>query len=809
MSKMSLALSNIEKMDDSSLLELHCALQQFKKTGFVPTVIPVTETWEIPEAHATYELPGYRYIGKPIEQPPLATRGVGGTGIWIKEEFFPQCSVVPVKRNHKDIMWIQLIDSTSTTYVAVVYSHPKDIPNHKAIMAALQHNYTELSPAGRIVITGDLNSRITQTTRGVASKYGPYENLLLDMMSATGLRPLTASKAIIDKNEHWTFLNREGGRSINDYILVEPAAVAGATYTVHQGINLQSCHRLITATLPHHHTQENISWGADDHIKGEWGEEGRNKYETEINHLLDETNIEALLSTTDPNHDSVNTLASRVTNLISTAYEKQAKRTKAKPPKPTVTPHTKATRTLIQQKTAILRSMSGAPRATAKSKWKEVHVLQKQIQKNMAVGWKLLNGKWWKQINALDHEASAAEFWRISANLRPKTSNQFPTVLTDEDGGTYRSKDTILNHVADYYTDISNNDDLHAKQFYASLQLGMSQDDMKEIAKKSKNEFRKMWRENGRSPRTQGPCNSPLLWEEFITALNRLKNRKATGRDNIPGEALKYLPDRMLKILFHLFNDMWETSITPYMWNEAITILLHKKGSRLFVKNYRPITLLASLFKLWETVLEQRVRAATAGTQPPLAQTGSQKNNSSAYTIMAKKCLVRQAESQDKPLLTLQVDMNKAYNRVCREVLWTDIYEYGVKGKLLKAVVGTYAAARETTKIGSTVSDTYKLPNGLRQGSVLSPILYILYTAKLIMMIESTNTGITTTSGTKIPCTMFVDDLATLAHTVASILKQYGSIQTYALTQPTRGHEPTEIHSDHITIDGNPETTYL
>ena len=91
-------------MDDASLLELHVALQQFKKKGFIPTVIPVTETWEIPEAHATYDLPGYRYIGKPIEQPPHATRGVGGTGIWIREEFFPQCSVVPVKKAHKDIL---------------------------------------------------------------------------------------------------------------------------------------------------------------------------------------------------------------------------------------------------------------------------------------------------------------------------------------------------------------------------------------------------------------------------------------------------------------------------------------------------------------------------------------------------------------------------------------------------------------------------------------------------------------------------------------------------------------------------------
>ena len=57
-------------------------------------------------------------------------------------------------------------------------------------------------------------SRITQTTRGVESKYGPYENLLLDMMSATGLRPLTASKTIIEKDEHWTFyIEKEDGRS--------------------------------------------------------------------------------------------------------------------------------------------------------------------------------------------------------------------------------------------------------------------------------------------------------------------------------------------------------------------------------------------------------------------------------------------------------------------------------------------------------------------------------------------------------------------------------------------------------------------
>jgi hypothetical protein len=86
-----LLLTNIEKMDGASLIELHTSLKKFKtKNGFKPTIIGVTETWEEIEASMDYSLEGYTYIGKPIERNPGATRGHGGTGAWILSTIYNQ-----------------------------------------------------------------------------------------------------------------------------------------------------------------------------------------------------------------------------------------------------------------------------------------------------------------------------------------------------------------------------------------------------------------------------------------------------------------------------------------------------------------------------------------------------------------------------------------------------------------------------------------------------------------------------------------------------------------------------------------------
>ncbi len=207
---MRLTFANIEKMNDVSLLELDTAPQNLKASHrMTPILIGLAETWESISAHKAYKLPGYTYIGKPIKRNPGATRDHGGTGAWILDSIFDQCSVVDTKKQHQDVMWLQMVDKHSTTYIAVVYSRPPDkktgsTANQAAIMSTLEHNHAELSRNGRVVIMGDFNARITRTTRKTESKYGVYENRLLDMMDRTGLRPLVATTETMMRNEHWT-----------------------------------------------------------------------------------------------------------------------------------------------------------------------------------------------------------------------------------------------------------------------------------------------------------------------------------------------------------------------------------------------------------------------------------------------------------------------------------------------------------------------------------------------------------------------------------------------------------------------------
>ena len=134
----SLILANIEDMNTASLIELQYALTTMNnKNGFSPSLILLTETWECKLSRTEPQLKGYRYIGKPIDRLPQATRAHGGTGVWVKTTIANQCSVINPTKSNQNILWIQMIDENNTTYVAVVYSRPGQPKEHQEIMKTL------------------------------------------------------------------------------------------------------------------------------------------------------------------------------------------------------------------------------------------------------------------------------------------------------------------------------------------------------------------------------------------------------------------------------------------------------------------------------------------------------------------------------------------------------------------------------------------------------------------------------------------------------------------------------------------------
>jgi hypothetical protein len=143
----------------------------------------------------------------------------------------------------------------------------------------------------------------------------------------------------------------------------------------------------------------------------------------------------------------------------------------------------------------------------------------------------------------------------------------------------------------------------------------------------------------------------------------------------------------LLILVNHMFIIMFNVGMTPSMLALALTTLLHKQGPTDKIKNFRPITLLNALHKIWERILEQRLRKIIKTAQ---AQMGSKARNSAATATMTKRSLLRLAKRLKIHIHSLQIDLSKAHNRVCRNKLWNKlIIQMRVKGKLWSAIIST------------------------------------------------------------------------------------------------------------------------
>ena len=100
--------------------------------------------------------------------------------------------------------------------------------------------------------------------------------------------------------------------------------------------------------------------------------------------------------------------------------------------------------------------------------------------------------------------------------------------------------------------------------------------------------------------------------EETETALKGMKCGKAVGADEIPDEAWKCMGNFGIKILCKLFNCIMNTEQMPSAWRQSILIPIFKgKGDIQECKNYRGIKLLSHTFKIWERVVDRRMRQST------------------------------------------------------------------------------------------------------------------------------------------------------------------------------------------------------
>ncbi|KAK3534319.1 hypothetical protein QTP86_014230, partial [Hemibagrus guttatus] len=212
--------------------------------------------------------------------------------------------------------------------------------------------------------------------------------------------------------------------------------------------------------------------------------------------------------------------------------------------------------------------------------------------------------------------------------------------------------------------------------------------------------------------------------DEVRKALKRMKSGKAVGPDDIPVEVWKCLGEAAVEFLASLFNRVLESERMPEEWRRSVLVPIFKnKGDVQRCSNYRGIKLMSHTMKLWERVVEARLRKVVEICEQ---QYGFMPRKSTTDAIFALRILMEKYRDGQRELYCVFVDLEKAYDRVAREELWYCMRKSGVAEKYVRVVQDMYERSRTVVRCAVGQTEEFKVEVGLHQGSALSPFLFAI-----------------------------------------------------------------------------------
>ena len=218
----------------------------------------------------------------------------------------------------------------------------------------------------------------------------------------------------------------------------------------------------------------------------------------------------------------------------------------------------------------------------------------------------------------------------------------------------------------------------------------------------------------------------------------------------------------MVQWLHKIVDLAWSSGNVPMDWQKAVIVPIHKKGSKTQCKNYRGISLLSIPGKVYASVLEKRIRAITE--RKVLEEQGAfRRGRSCVDQLFIVRQLGEKIIEKNRRMLMVCVDLEKAYDRVDRELLWKVLRTYGVNGALMRAVKSLYENSKACVIVQGKESDWFKVGQGVRQGCTMSPWIFNIFMDNIVREAKQRfDGGVEMELGT-IQLLLFADDLMLVA----------------------------------------------
>ncbi|XP_054621698.1 uncharacterized protein vopp1b isoform X1 [Dunckerocampus dactyliophorus] len=253
---------------------------------------------------------------------------------------------------------------------------------------------------------------------------------------------------------------------------------------------------------------------------------------------------------------------------------------------------------------------------------------------------------------------------------------------------------------------------------------------------------------------------SPISGAEVAEVVKKLLGGRAPGVDEIRPEFLKAMDAVGMSWLTRLCSIAWTSGAVPLDWQTGVVVPLFKKGDRRVCSNYRGITLLSLPGKVYSGVLQRRIRRIVE-SRIQEEQCGFHPGRGTVDQLYTLSRVLEGAWEFAQPVYMCFVDLEKAFDRVPRGILWGVLREYGVSDQLIQAIRSLYDRCQSLVRIAGSKSDPFPVKVGLRQGCPLSPILFIIFMDRISRRsqgVEGFRFG-----GCRIESLLFADDVVLLA----------------------------------------------
>ena len=239
--------------------------------------------------------------------------------------------------------------------------------------------------------------------------------------------------------------------------------------------------------------------------------------------------------------------------------------------------------------------------------------------------------------------------------------------------------------------------------------------------------------------------NAPLSESEVAGVLRSLPAGKAAGPDGFANEILKAVG---ASGLFPILGRLWEDEVHPDQWNLSTIVPLPKGGDASQLGNTRGISLMSHVCKLYGSILNQRLVEYMEGQRKLVPEQGGFRpgKGCSDHIFVLHEVLARR-RLENKATYLMFVDMSKAYDRVWRAGLLYKLAELGVKGKMLRVLQELYRRTTAVVRVNGESSDEFELEVGVRQGDVLSPLLFDAFINDLVSPLKKAGGGVSVPGG--------------------------------------------------------------